>query len=532
MVNQTVFASQANKDQLRYNEAGGQAIALDSHQALAQLAATGTLNQTFYQTAQQQLDQVIALAQQVTPEFIAKTVVYARQNTHMKDMPVLLLAILSQRDHVLFEAVFPLVIDHGKQLRNFVQIIRSGVIGRKSLGNLPKRMINQWLIQATENQLLSASIGNKPSLTDVLKMTHPKPKDKSQEAFFAYILDKEYDFALLPERVQTLEQCRQGLTQNIPDVPMQLLTSLSLSTEQWAEIAKNGGWQMLRMNLNTFARHGVFEVAGMTEIIAGKLQDQQMIAKSRVLPYQLMTTWAALDKAVPKAIQQALQYAMQYALNNVPRLTGRVVVAVDVSGSMSSSITGYRKGATSKLRCVDVAALFACALKQVNPEIEIMPFDTAVHRLNMFLDKIKNALSYEQPSIFELAKQFSDMCGGGTDCSQPLKLLNRKQADVDLVVYFSDNESWADQIHTRHQTGMMYQWDILKQRCPNAKLVCVDLQPYTHSQMPERADVMNIGGFSDNVFHLIDLFAQDKMHADHWVNEIEKTELAVPKSVG
>ncbi len=140
---------------------------------------------------------------------------------------------------------------------------------------------------------------------------------------------------------------------------------------------------MLRMNLNTFARHGVFEIEGMDNVIANKLQDQDMIRKSRVLPYQLMATWAALDDAVPQIVRQALEQVMQAALENVPRLTGRVVVAVDVSGSMASPVTGYRKGATSKLCCVDVASLFACALKQVNPDIEIMPFDTQLHSLNI-----------------------------------------------------------------------------------------------------------------------------------------------------
>lgn len=523
MANQTLFASQASKDKLTENEAGGRAVKLENRQALAQLAATGTLNHTFYQTAQEQLDKVLALTQDVSNEFIAKTAVYTRKNNHQKDMPVLLLAVLSQRDQALFKTIFPLVVDNGKQLRNFVQIIRSGVTQRKSLGNLPKKMVNQWLINANENQLLAASIGNQPSLADVLKMTHPKPKDKNQEAFFAYILGKEYQLELLSPKVQSLEKFRQGLTQDVPDVPMQLLTSLSLSAEQWADIAKHGGWQMLRMNLNTFARHGVFAIEGMANIIAEKLQDQQMIAKSRVLPYQLMATWAALDDAVPDVVRHALEQTMQFALNNVPRLTGRVVVAVDVSGSMASSITGYRKGATSKLRCVDVAVLFASALKQVNPEIEILPFDTAIRNFSL-LDKLKNALYGEKLSIFEVANKFADMCGGGTDCSQPLKHLNHKKADVDLMIYFSDNESWADQ-QNKLSTGMMQQWAALKHRCPNAKLVCVDIQPYITSQMPERADVINIGGFSDDVFRLIDLFAQDKMHPEHWVNEIEKTEL-------
>ena len=534
MANQTIFASQATKNKLIGNEAGGRAFQLDHRQALAQLAATGTLNHTFYQNAQAQLEQVLALTQNIDATFIAKTAVYTRKNNHMKDMPVLLLAILSQLEQNLFKAVFPLVIDNGKQLRNFVQIMRSGAIQRKSLGSLPKKMINQWLINASDNQLLSANIGNQPSLADVLKMTHPKPKDANQDAFFAYILGKKYELEQLPLKVQALEKFRQGLTQDVPDLPMQLLTNLSLSAQQWAEIAKNGGWQMLRMNLNTFARHGVFEIEGMDNVIANKLQDQDMIRKSRVLPYQLMATWAALDDAVPQVVRQALEQVMQAALQNVPRLTGRVVVAVDVSGSMASPVTGYRKGATSKLRCVDVASLFACALKQVNPNIEIMPFDTQLHSLNIvehesdvsLFGRLKQVFSGSKThSIFEVAKQFAALGGGGTNCSIPLKRLNRDQTTVDLMIYFSDNESWADQLRTQHKTGMLYEWDILKQRCPHAKLVCVDLQPYTHTQAPERADTINIGGFSDEVFRLIDLFAQGKMHADHWVSEIEKIEL-------
>ncbi|RUP37350.1 MAG: TROVE domain-containing protein [Acinetobacter sp.] len=534
MANQTIFASQATKNKLISNQAGGRAFQLDHRQALAQLAATGTLNHTFYQNAQAQLEQILALTQNIDATFIAKTAVYTRKNNHMKDMPVLLLAILSQLEQNLFKAVFPLVIDNGKQLRNFVQIMRSGAIQRKSLGSLPKKMINQWLINASDNQLLSANIGNQPSLADVLKMTHPKPKDTNQDAFFAYILGKKYELEQLPTKVQALEKFRQGLTQDVPDLPMQLLTNLSLSAQQWAEIAKNGGWQMLRMNLNTFTRHGVFEIEGMDNVIANKLQDQDMIRKSRVLPYQLMATWAALDDAVPQVVRQALEHVMQAALENVPRLTGRVVVAVDVSGSMASPVTGYRKGATSKLRCVDVASLFACALKQVNPDIEIMPFDTQLHSLNIvehesdasLLGRLKQVFSGNKTrSIFEVAKQFAALGGGGTNCSIPLKRLNRDQTAVDLMIYFSDNESWADQLRTQHKTGMLYEWDILKQRCPHAKLVCVDLQPYTHTQAPERADTINIGGFSDEVFRLIDLFAQGKMHADHWVSEIEKIEL-------
>ena len=532
MVNKTVFASQAKAAQSAVlNEAGGRAYKLESRAALAQLAATGTLNQTFYQDAQVQLQQVLDIAAEVEPEFIAKTAVYARQYAYMKDMPVVLLALLSQRDAGLFKQVFPLVVDNGKQLRNFVQVMRSGGIGRKSLGTMPKRMVNDWLLAASDKQLLAASIGNEPSLADVLKMTHPKPVNAAQEAFFAYVLGREHQVDALPANVQALEKFRAGATTQVPDVPMQLLTSLQLTVEQWAEVARNGSWQMLRMNLNTLLRHGVFDIAGMPELVAAKLADEKAIAKSRVLPYQLMMAWAAVDDAVPEVVKQALEQAMQHALVNVPKLSGNVVVAIDVSGSMSSAVTGYRQGATSKLRCVDAAALFASALKQVNPQIRLMPFDTEVRYLPEqralgLTDKIRELFTGKERSVLDLAKLLAGMCGGGTDCSKPLRKLNQESAEVDLVIYFSDNESWVDQLPNRRSyTGMMQQWAVLKQRNPQARLVCVDVQPYVTTQMPERGDVMNIGGFGDDVFRLIDLFSRGELNAGHWVKAIENVQL-------
>ena len=54
------------------------AYALSAPHQLAQLAATGCLNQTFYASAESQLDTVRALAQSVDAAYVAKTAVYAR----------------------------------------------------------------------------------------------------------------------------------------------------------------------------------------------------------------------------------------------------------------------------------------------------------------------------------------------------------------------------------------------------------------------------------------------------------------------
>jgi len=49
--------------------------------------------------------------------------------------------------------------------------------------------------------------------------------------------------------------------------------------------------------------------------------------------------------------------------------------------------------------------------------------------------------------------------------------------------------------------------------------------PYGSTQAAERADILNIGGFSDAVFEIIAAFASGELNAAHWVGLIEALEL-------
>ena len=132
------------------NEERAHAYALTPRQQLAQYAATGCLNATFYASAEEQLAKVLELCAAIEPEFIARTALYARERGYMKDVPALLCAVLSVRDTALLSAIFPRVIDNGRMLRSFVQMVRSGVVGRKSLGSAPKRLVREWLAARDE----------------------------------------------------------------------------------------------------------------------------------------------------------------------------------------------------------------------------------------------------------------------------------------------------------------------------------------------------------------------------------------------
>lgn len=519
MANKNLFSSLAGKlvpaaDTV--NEAGGLAYRFDARHALAQYAATGCLGSTYYATDREQLDRVLELASQVEPEFLAKLAVYARTRGQMKDMPALLCAILSMRAPKLLGAVFGLVIDDARSLRTFVQILRSGAVGRKSLGTRPKKLVTGWLAERSDAALFASSVGNDPSLADVIKMVHPKPATPERSALFGYLLGKAFELDKLPESAQKFEAYKRERQGELPDVPFQMLTALELGKREWTEIALRASWQTVRMNLNTFARHGVLGDDAVASKVAERLCDGDEIRRARALPYQLLMAHRHVDEGVPRVIREALHDAMEIAIGNVPRLEGKVWVCPDVSGSMSSPATGARGGATTRVRCVDVAALVAAALLRRCPDVTVLPFDTEVRKVPVSA----------RDSVLTNAERLAAVGGGGTTVSAPLTMLNQLRAPGDLVLFVSDNESWAETVQQRG-TATMNEWSAFRARNPHAKLVCLDIQPYAHTQAPDREDVLNIGGFSDQVFEVVHAFHTGT--TPYWVDLIEQ--VAIPRVV-
>lgn len=504
------------------NLAGGQAYSFSAEHALAQYVATGCLNGTYYTSAGEQLDKIIELAAQVDDHFLAKTAIYSRRKAYMKDTPALLCALLAKRDVELLAEIFTQVIDNGKMLRNFVQIVRSGITGRKSLGSAPKRMVQAWLNRASDEQLLHASIGQSPSLADVIKMVHPRPNNAQREALYAYLIGRAYQVENLPSIVRAYEAWKINRNGCPPKVPFQMLTSMDLDKREWLTIAKDAPWQMTRMNLNTFARHGVFDIMGMTGKIANRLKNPHLIKQSRAFPYQLMAAYLNAGDNVPTKITTALQDAMEIALENVPEIKGNVVVCTDVSGSMHGPVTGYRKGSTSKVRCIDVAALIAAAILRKNPEAIVLPFE----------NDIVNVALNPRDSVMTNALKLANLPCGGTNCSAPLKWLNKHKRPVDMIIFVSDNESWIDSPHYGYfgggATQTMREWSQIKHRNTKARMVCIDITPNQTTQAKENKDILNVGGFSDQVFKTISAFAEQSLDPDHWIGEINQTIIKTP----
>lgn len=532
------------------NYAGAAAYSMAAEAALAQLSVTGCFNNTFYTKAEDQLAQVLTLARQAHPLFLAKVAVYARESGFMKDMPAALISYLAARDPDLCAQVFPKVINNGKMLRNFAQMIRSGSFGRHNLSaQRIKKMVTAWFNSRTDEQIFFQSVGDKPTLGDIVKMARVAPTSAQRSALYAYLIGKkEGKFEGLPftvsEAVPALiasyEAFKASPVGEIPNAPFEMLLGLQLSPEDWKSVATKATWFQTFRSLNTFARHGVFTDPKMVTLVTERLTNKDLIEKANIFPYQIMTAYKAINEGstwhkeekpidMPKEIGHALEVAMEVATINVPAFEGlEVAICTDVSGSMRSPVTGERAGSTTTVRCVDVAALISSALLRKNPHSQVYPFEGDV-RTDAKLDP--------RNTIMKNAGILAAVGGGSTNCASPLQAINKANKHVDVVIFASDYESWSHgggmgrvydsywgQRRGPQPTTMAAEWDNLKRRCPNAKLICIDITPHQTTQVEDNVDVLNIGGFSDEVFKVMSAFVSGTGKG-HWVETINQVQI-------
>jgi len=534
MVNTKIFGSTPNnsRNSLRTpsvapvadtkNAAGGLAYSTGPKHTLAQIACTGTFNGTFHVSAENTLKMLEKAIDQLVddPEYIAKVAIYAREFGFMKDTPSYIVAKLADLDKRAFRATFRRLIKSGKMLRNVLQIARSGRLSKKynlSAGTF-RHALRDWFADRSPSALFNASIGDEPSFKDIIKMGRPKPNTAEKAALYRYFIGKDYELEALPEPVRSFELFKRGLSKDMPDVDFRFLTSLTLSEANWKQIARNAHWKMTRMNLATFQRHNVFNDPAMVTMIAERLRDPKLVKESMAFPYELYMTYKHVGSTMPFEISEAIQDAADLAVGNVPVFQGKLKVGVDVSGSMTMyPITGDRGTATTEVKCADAAAMFSAAMLRGNKSAELMPFNN-----RLYPDFKVNP----RDSVMTNAQKLRSLPSGGTDCSLVLAELNRRQEHVDAVVYVSDNESWIDTNRDKvGSTGMMREWVELKKRCPKARLVLIDLMVGDNSQVTQHTDILQVGGWSDMVFTVVERFLSQGNEPDFWVKEIEKVSL-------
>lgn len=138
----------------------------------------------------------------VETSFTAKLAVLGADRQFDEGAVGLLLAVLASKEISLLTKAFPRACFNVRTVCKFVEYIRSGIAGRKSLGTVPKRLVQSFLNSRTDWELLSANFTMPASIADVIKNAHPKPADASRKALYGLILGRNIDESDLSDIAQ------------------------------------------------------------------------------------------------------------------------------------------------------------------------------------------------------------------------------------------------------------------------------------------------------------------------------------------
>lgn len=347
------------------------------------LAAVTSLNEdTFYETANNRTKRIQTLTASPeivnSPEWTLGMVRWLRQEVGLRSIPtVVAISAVKERldagltgtNRQIVEAAIGRLDEASDVLagwmslygRNIPSCVRRGVADALR-ARLSERSYLKWV-----GRMSAGSV----TLRDVINLTHPKPKTKTQEALIKYALDEGYGKKGNDKQLPIIRARRQFLAMD-RDTQIRALTGPdakntlreaaltheviagsigTIPADVWETLVPEMGYMALRMNLRRIEASGASR--SLVATINERLSDVEETAKSRTMPVAFYSAY----KNAPLAFAAALQDAANASLENVPALKGSTLVLLDRSGSMSGILS-----AKSSLTCQDTANVFAAAL--------------------------------------------------------------------------------------------------------------------------------------------------------------------------
>ena len=495
------------------NPEGFPSFKRSDEEAYLQLLLTNTLTGTFYANENQLFDEALALHSQMVstnPEFVARALVYARNEGLMRLQPIIGLAYLSKTDKALFQKIFSKVIRTPGDLADFVEIVRGGVVSG-GMGRMIKTTINEWLNGLSEYHALKYATGGQGySLRDILRITHPKPLTEKQDSIFMWLTDRDKwatadelqphtaqigAFERLKRLDMTAEDVQVTARQIIAEgrLPYEIVTGvMKPDVDTWAELMKQMPYFALLRHLNTLQRADVLQTKINAEYVAERLRDADALKGAKVLPFRLYTAHKMFQVVHPNeaVVAEALLEAMDKAFANMPDLGGTVCIAPDVSGSMGGSI-----GDRTATRYIDIAGIFSGALLKKTRHALVLPFENRVVDIKLS----------PRDTLMTTADKLARIGGGGTAVSAPISHLLAKGIKVDTFIGITDNIEWA--VDSFGNKGFLPTWRSYKEKVnPQAKAFLITIAPYQHKVAPQdEPDVHFIYGWNDTVLKFITL---------------------------
>lgn len=462
------------------NKAGGEAYSQSPELELVSVLLTSFANDTFYEKAEDKFDRLKELVRQVDPLFAAKAAVYARKEFGMRSITHVLAGELARvaSGKEWAKRFYSAVINRPDDM---MEIISYLLTNKQKLPNALKKGFANAFNSFDAYQLAKYRGETKNvKLVDVVNLVHPVPKNGNKEA---------------------LEQLIKGTLKSVDTWEAKLTKAgqkaeneeekEEAKKEAWTDLVKTGkmGYFALLRNLRN-----IMETAPELERdVITQLINRDKIKKSLVLPFRFFTAITELEKLQnTRNIVSAINDAAEISLDNVPKLSGKTLIAVDSSGSMEG-----RPG--------DIAKMFGAVL-----------YKTTDSMLLTFSDDAKYVTLNPRDSLLSLMRGIPFICGGTNFNS----IFDRSTAKFDRIIILSDMQAWQTSGWGTSNPRQAFAY--YKQRTGADPLVyAFDLNNYGSMQFPER-NVFCLAGFSDKIFDIMKVLEEDK---NALINKIKSVSL-------
>lgn len=444
------------------NLAGGKAYKESNEMQLASLLLTSFGDDKFYQKENETYKHLEMLIEACDKEFVAKAIIYARKEFGMRTITHIAASMLAK--HIcgatwgknFYDKVVHRVDD-------MLEIIACHISRKQKITNAMKKGFASALERFDEYQLAKyKGEGKNVKLVDVVNLVHPVQSEKNNGA-----IEK-----LINGELKSFDTWESELSAVGSDVEAKKAVWRRLLAEN-----KLGYFALLR-NLRNIIQ---LEDKELKEMAFNAMLDEKAIKRSMLLPFRFSTAYDEMAKIDSDAMR-VVSRACEIACNNVPKLDGKTLIALDVSGSMSNC------------RVSDIASLFTAVLLKSN-DCDLITFsdDATYRRVNTddSVMTIKNSIKYAY---------------GGTNFEAIFQTANKA---YDRVILLSDMQSWIQNGWCCKSPKAAYEKYKRDFSAPNCKFYSIDLAGYGTMQLPQ-PDVYCLAGFSEKIFDLMKHFECDK----------------------
>lgn len=344
---------------------------------------------------------------------------------------------------------------------------------------------------------------------DLLRLAHPKNTENAPVFDWITHAGNE-DSPVAPnelidafERAQLAETPKQtaDLVREFR-LPREALNTEHLkSVEVWQALLDAGmPMTALVRNLATMTRNGTLDDTASLKIVLDQLGDEEYIRKSRLHPIAVLIAQRTYASGrgyqsrgegwTPKPkVTDALDAAFYTAFGNVEPTNKKLLLAVDVSGSMMGIGHGIQ-GMPLSPREAGVA--MALVTLNVEPDVEVIGFDTSCY-----------AAGISSRQRLDDALNSFPRTGGGTDCSLPLKYAIDKNKTFEGFVLYTDHQTWAGNMYHPAQALTQYRAKVgINARCATVAMVAYS----TKINDPEDPGMLDCTGFDTSTPGIISEF--------------------------